>query len=267
MRARIRTTSMAIVTIALIFLAARAGGGPATLPAKASAGTSAEALCEKLLRRIPEVRFDSMPLEQAFDTLAERTKVNISVQWTHLAEEDVQRSTPVKLRLWDVTLDQALRILLSALDARRADQRFTGYRFGYTFSDNVVTVSTVREIGLMSPTEIYNVRDLIDAAVIGSSDSPPPNDPMGRVEAPMARSEAAQALSDAIMRTISPDSWQNAGGAVGSIQSFAGMLVIQQSAENQARVAAFLQKLRESDAKTPWPVRSTPHNEKAGSGH
>ncbi|MDB5289617.1 MAG: pilQ 2 [Phycisphaerales bacterium] len=246
---------------ALCIALCHAGDAPVTSPTTASASAAsapsgAGDLPDDpagLSRRIPELQLDAVPLDEAFRTLSEKTRANISIRWEGLTDAGVPRATPVKLHLWDVNLGQALTILLTAVcpPATDGDGQATP-RLGYTVTDNVVTVSTVGASNRMTPTVVYNVRDLIEMHIAGSNDTAP--DPQ-RVQASLTHTEAAEALGRNLMEGIAPDSWRQNGGALGSYGYFGGLLVIRQTPENHREIAALLQKLRDADKKIPW---STP---------
>jgi hypothetical protein len=206
-----------------------------------------------LSRRISELRLDAVPLDEAFKTLAEKTKSNISVRWDALADAGVQRATPVRLHVWDVNLGQALSILLTAACPPAIDgEGKSAPRLGFTTTENVVTVSAASS-NPPTTTVIYNVRDLIEMH-LDSSIEPPP-DPQRQVSS--RRDEAVEALCKSLLEGVAPESWKSNASGRGSYEYFGGLLVVRQTPENQREVAALLQKLRDADKKLPWPGPAT----------
>lgn len=230
---------------------------PATSPAVAPSSPAADDPSNDpagLSRRVSELQLDAVPLDEAFKTLAEKTKSNISVRWDMLADADVRRATPVRLHLWDVNLGQALAILLATVcpPATDGEGRWAP-RLGFTTAENVVKVSTVSQIP-STTTVVYNVRDLIEIHMAVLNETPP--DPQ-HPQVASSRDIAVEALCKTLSEGIAPDSWNEHGGAMGSSAYFGGLLVVRQTPENQREVAALLQKLRDADKKLPWSAPAT----------
>jgi hypothetical protein len=251
------TMSLGIVVCVALCHAADASAGPpvpAATPLPASTTSAPSPAGDPandpggLSRRISELRLDGVPLDDALRTLAEKTKANISVHWEGLADAGVQRTTPVRLHVWDVNLGQALSILLAAACPPGIDREGQpAPRLGFTTTENVVTVSAASPFTLTT-TVVYNVRDLIEMH-LDSSIEPPP-DPQRQVSS--RRDEAVEALCKTLSKGVAPDSWRQSGGAIGSCAYFGGLLVIRQTPENQREVAALLQRMRDADRKLPW---------------
>ena len=55
-------------------------------------------------------------------------------------------------------------------------------------------------------------------------------------------------ITDTIKSTVSPDSWRDNGGTIGSIRELNGQLIVNQSVDNQIAVYNLLQQLRETRA-------------------
>src|SRR2546423_1067098 len=68
-----------------------------------------------LARHVPEVRFDSMTLEDALSLLADVTHTTIVTDWHSLRSEQFHKATPVKARIWDTSLSNALGAVLASV--------------------------------------------------------------------------------------------------------------------------------------------------------
>lgn len=59
----------------------------------------------------------------------------------------------------------------------------------------------------------------------------------------------ANQVVDLVRETVDPDSWRDNGGAVGSIRTLRGVLIVTQSAENHRQIASLFEQLRETRAR------------------
>ncbi|MDB5356768.1 MAG: hypothetical protein JWN24_3221 [Phycisphaerales bacterium] len=111
---------------------------------------------EQLLEQhIAEVRFDGVSLEKAIDDLRERSKANIVVDWTALKAVGLERSTLVRIHLWDAPLRLALWTLFT-------DDRGDHPAVDFDIEENVLTITNGGSTGYV---KVYDVRDLVDAAI------------------------------------------------------------------------------------------------------
>lgn len=252
----ILVASLGAALIVAVSRAPDAPGAPTTLPAGPTSRPADPADVSDdlagLSRRIPELQLDSVPLEEAFRIIAERTKTNLSINWARLIDAGLPRTTPIKLHLWDVNLGQALTVVLTAACPPLTDRDGQPTpRFGYTVADNVITVSTVGS-PRTTATLVYNVRDLIEMYSIASNETVVyPDDGLRHAEAPVTRGEGLEAVCVFITHSVSPESWEQNGGT-GLIAGFGGLLVVRTTPENHRAIAARLQMLRDSDKKLPW---------------
>ncbi|MCE5327459.1 MAG: hypothetical protein LLG01_13710 [Planctomycetaceae bacterium] len=93
-----------IAACALIWAGVAAGAAPA----------NEAAVRTRLAVVLPQVDFDEAALADAVAFLAQAADVEISVDWKSLTAAEVLRSTPVTLHLKNVTIAQALRLVLAA---------------------------------------------------------------------------------------------------------------------------------------------------------
>ncbi|HEY4329477.1 MAG TPA: hypothetical protein VGN88_07060 [Phycisphaerae bacterium] len=62
------------------------------------------------------------------------------------------------------------------------------------------------------------------------------------------RQQLVDSLIDTIKSTVSPDTWRDSGGTIGSIRELNGQLIVNQTVDNQLAVYNLLQQLRETRA-------------------
>jgi hypothetical protein len=68
-------------------------------------------------------------------------------------------------------------------------------------------------------------------------------------------SEAVDAVKTLIERTIDANSWRSSGGGPGAINTIGYILIVEQTPENQSRVAALLGRLKAQSDATPPQTR------------
>jgi hypothetical protein len=231
---------------------------PATAPA-------ASADDDTLDRRLPEVRFDGVPLEKAIDSFREQLRANLVVNWDAMHQAGIEKSTPIKLHLWDVSLRQALAVLIiQASDGKAA--------ISYQIDDNIVTISNTmfdRFAYAREPVKLYDIRDLLAASIERRKAAAPPpragQDALFDQSQPAQNSEREEAdeLCHLIITMIDRDSWADNGGD-GSVRSWSGRLFVSNSPTIQRHVAEFLARLRANpDAAKPAAPDPTPENQKS----
>jgi hypothetical protein len=189
---------------------------------------------------IPLVEFRATSLEKAIDTLRDMSKVNIVVRWPALKSAGVEPASPVDLRVTNLPLQRVLELLgdvAGAADVRVAAREERG----------VVILSTRDELDSDTTPRLYDVRDLIESdmairsrVAISQAATMPTTDPT-----PEDRyAESLDQLKSVIGETIDPDSWREAGGTIGSMQDFNGMLIISQTPAAHERIKKLLDELR-----------------------
>lgn len=171
---------------------------------------------------LADVQFRSVPLERAIDELRDLTHANIVVEWKQLEAAGVEPTAPVRVRLWDVTLDKALRIVLDDVDQN----------LGFQEQGGIITISTRERLASKTVIQVYDIRPLIEALA-------------GRV-APnetITHAEIIDSVTKLVENLIDTDSWKDNGGSVGSIYEVPGLLVVQQTPSVQRRVQGLLEDL------------------------
>ena len=163
--------------------------------------------------------FNERPLSDALAAIAERRQIQIRIDLRALRAEGIKAATPVTRTLRGLTLKAALKLLLDELDLT------------YVIRNEVLWITTKTKAENLLFAKVYPVFDLVVRR------------PGTSVRLPAVDFES---LIEAIRTNLEPTSWDDVGGP-GAIEEFtnAGALVISQTAEIHAQIAAYLQALRE----------------------
>lgn len=125
-----------------------------------------------------------------------------------------------------------------------------------------VVVTSPDDAGSFVFTRVYDVRDWpfkVEGAVGPRLLGPPPDQVVTAGDDWTMRVILLDKLQSVIIETVAPDTWREAGGAIGSMYALAGWLVITQTAENHERVRELLNALRADPAPASRPTtRPTP---------
>ncbi len=176
-------------------------------PAKARPDASAaeSALLKKL--QVPtEFAFEATPLKDALAALATKHGVPIVLHHKGLSESGVADDVPVTRTVRGVSLETALNRLLR------------DHQLVWVLRHEVIDVTSRDDASTFMVTRVYVVGDLVPKRLDFES------------------------LTELITNTISPDSWQNAGGP-GTIEQDRTTVVITQSQVVHRTVAALLAAL------------------------
>lgn len=232
------------------------------LAAGAAAQTTRPATGPAPIAVLAEVQFDLVPLEEALDRLAGQARMNIVVAWTELEAAGVHKSTPIKLRLWDVQPTTALSVLLRVASG---DVRLNWRRDEQTGVLLISTTEALENDGAVP--RVYDVRDLIerDAAYLLSHRPPrtaamPPNYFGSQVVERDGFAEAEQGLIE-IVEQVESDTWRDNGGKIGQAHGLAGWLVISTTPAIHRKIEALLNLIREVQTEstaTTRPATSRP---------
>lgn len=227
----------------------------------------------QLDRRLPEVKFDSVPFTDVVDFLRDITAANIFVNWRALEGAGIDKSSPVTARLRDVKFSKALMTILDDVGGGTV-------KLGYTIDEGVITISTDEDLAKNVVTRVYDIRDLI-INVPDFTDAPDFNissnntgtsgrgggggggggggnlfggqgggggGPGGGDDAGPTRQELVDSIIRLIQDTVATDSWKDNGGTVGSLRELSGQLIVTQTPENQRELVRLLEQLRETRA-------------------
>ena len=236
------------------------------------------ALLRLLNTRVERVQFDDESLEDAIAWFREQGLKNIIVRWKVLAQVgEIGKATPITLSLQDVTLGEALDLVLELISgAASSDQD----RLTYHVLDGMLKISTRADFDRHVYTRTYYVEDLLypislnellpflqigqsfayvsdlDPAVasgavaqepiidvIDTGSFHGPGDPgYGRPDFKGMREEELAKLVN-LLKQVRPGSWQEGGGR-GTITPFSDKLVISQTIEMHEIVGGAFDQVR-----------------------
>ena len=206
---------------------------PASQPAPQPAGPDLDPV-------MPLVEFRATSLEKAIDTLRDMSKVNIIVRWPTLKTAGIEPTSPVDLRVTNLPLQRVLELLGDMAGAGNVSVAAREQR-------GVVILSTRDDLDSDATPRLYDVRDLVESDIairsrvtISQAATMPTTQPT--LEERYA--ESLDQLKHVIGETIDPDSWREAGGTIGSMEDFNGMLIISQTPAAHARIKKLLDELR-----------------------
>jgi beta-lactamase regulating signal transducer with metallopeptidase domain len=201
----------------------RAFDGVYQTPAEGAVDRANAATRDKLEKPLQEFRMDRTPLHAVFDFLADRTGASFQVNWNALEEKGIDRSAPISARLVDVPARRALQSVLEAAGGAKA-------RLAYTVEDGVVVVSHIEDLQSAAhrTTRVYNIRPLLEKSV--------------------NKEEGAASIVQLIKANVEPDSWRDAGGNVGTIKDFNGLLTINTSSNIHHQISELLGTMAQANA-------------------
>jgi type II secretory pathway component GspD/PulD (secretin) len=226
-------------------------------------------LNKQLGASLPDVRFEETAFEQVMDFLGEMTKVNISVDWTDLADNGVERDKPVTVRLSNVTFRTVLNEVLS--------QAGGDVHLAFAVGDGLLRIATKQKLDRNKLVLIYDIRDLLvnvpqatrqaafdvtqgmgqggtsggggggGGGMFGGQGGgmQQGGDQYGGQNGQQP-GQLAQQVIDIIRQTVEPDSWRETGGGDGSIRDLNGQLIIYNTSDAHRQVVDLLGQLRET---------------------
>lgn len=196
-------------------------------------------------RLLPEVKFDGIGLADALDFVRDVAGINLVVDWKSLAEQNINRDTPVHARLHSVSVRRVLNTLLS--DAAGGDA------LTYTIDDGVVTVTTKAVADARLYVKVYNIEDLLlvipdfdnapDFSLVAATDQAKQSSGRGgsggggggggtplfgnpqKQDVALSKDDRGQQLADLVMNTIRPEIWKEQGGTA-SCRYYNGNLIV-----------------------------------------
>lgn len=202
----------------------------------------------KLDQVIDRIQWDSIPFQEAIDSLRKTTSASIHVNWGCVEAAGISRLTPVTMDLSRVKLSQALLLTLDSVGAGQV-------KLGFTGRDGVIIVSTADDVARNTIMRLYDVRDIVASYLtlpqeyeqyIFEASSRPSLD----MDSEHDRGKVLESL---VEDSISPDSWRDNGGSVGACSYLAGRLIVCAPPETQNSVQKLLAELREDLPARPPP--------------
>ena len=162
--------------------------------------------------------FNEIPLRDVVDYISKQSGLEIQIDDKALSESVIATDTPITIRLRDVRMKNALRLLLHPL------------QLTFIVRDEVALITTQADADQNLRIRIYPVGDLL-ACESGSMDVDPRCD--------------FDSLIDAIQFTVLPNTWDAVGGP-GSITPYEGAfaLVVSQTEDAHNLLEPLLARLR-----------------------
>ncbi|MBP7746605.1 MAG: hypothetical protein KA383_10760 [Phycisphaerae bacterium] len=228
-------------------------------------------LNRQLSAALPDVRFEETPLEQVMDFLTDVTKINISVDWTDLADNGIERDKAVTVQLSNVTFRAVLNEVLA--------QAGGDTRLAFAIGDGLLRIATKDKLDRDKLVLIYDIRDLLislpraqrqgrfdvtqglgqntgvggggggggaASGMFGQGQGGQYNQQQDQQN--QDNTALTQQIIDIIRQTVEPDSWRETGGGDGSIRDLNGQLIIYNTSDAHRQVADLLSQLRETRA-------------------
>ena len=192
-----RLIAVMVILLSVGALAAPPTTKPTAKPAKPSAPE------EAIERRIDDINFADMTLQQAIGAIAAKAGTTITVDWASLKGTDAEPTTKVRGRLMDVSVRAALQHLFTDVGATAP--------LTVRIDKDTVQITTIAA-GLVSETRVYNVGPQLERIAAEMAATTPKGPPAGDL-----REAAADNLIHMISQHIAPESWRDAGGTAGSI--------------------------------------------------
>jgi hypothetical protein len=170
------------------------------------------AVREVLEHRLKNLTANQMPFEKVMNFCRDEANVNIFVNWTALQFLDIDRNTPVTLKLRERTLAETLTAILDQIGGE-------SHPLGYIIDDGVITVSTKEDLQ-SAKYQVVRVFDIRDMLVLPSDSQqeaelePKSSFLFRKVDTPSfsARDELVWEIFQVIRTTVDPKSWHDAGG-------------------------------------------------------
>ena len=211
--------------------------GQALRPDRPSPAGASPTLEAQLDRLVSEIDLRGIPFRQAVETLARQCGANLVLDEQALRQNHFDCSTPVDLRLRNVSL-------------RRALDALTGYAGSgagvcYTLFGEQIVVTHRDGLGGYAYLRVYDVRDI-------HVEPRPPVDPaeyknlcfFQATETYVSpRQETDEELAWMI-QDIDPIGWADNGGTVGRVERASGRLVVLTTSETHRQIQSLLDQLR-----------------------
>jgi len=199
-------------------------------------------------RRLPDVKFNQVTLEDAVDFLRDVSGANIHVNWRALEGLGVTRQTPVSMQLSDVPMRRVLR---SLLDECGGPNQLT-----YYVDEGVIEITSREMADSQLITKVYPVEDLVveipnfagptfnlqeqsnqvsggggggggggsSSSLFGGNGSSA-NGTGNGLDQQTTKQQRGESLVDTIKQTVQPSIWRDNGGTA-SIRYFNGHLIV-----------------------------------------
>lgn len=229
----------------------------------------------KLRKVAPEINFQAMEFGQVVEQFRAMTGLNIVANWQALEGAGIEKDAEITLKLKDVKYDKALQLILDEVSGGEV-------QLAFEIDEGVVQLSTREDLSRRTVTRVYNVQDLlitvptfrgrqINMDQVGSQSQEgglgggrylrgqgggasnqggflggggAQDDDVGD----LGGEDPLQPIIELIRSTIDPESWREAGGNVGSVQSLNQQIIVTQTSAAHSGLRDLLQQLRRARA-------------------
>ncbi|MEO0477674.1 MAG: hypothetical protein AAF085_17150, partial [Planctomycetota bacterium] len=122
-----------------------------------SGESEANRAAQASLRKIVTLSNDNLSLDQVIAFIRDTTGANIAVNWPALELVGIDQDSLVTISLSRVPAEQLLRLVLDQVSA----DAFDDDKAGFTVSEGIVKISTLRDLKSETETRVYDIRDLL----------------------------------------------------------------------------------------------------------
>jgi hypothetical protein len=197
-----------------------------------SAAQPDDAAAAALARMLPPIDSPApRTLEEGLQLVQAAGARPMFVEWKELEPVGIERSSPLKLD-WPLPKMNIREALLAIGRSAGRDVEVT-----VTRQRGTIIVTTADALPRYAVDASYNIRELIDAAVVRSRAQVK----AGKASAALTPKEAAEQITHSLTDFIDPPTWRDNGGQVGAVM---GLLYVRQTPENQDAVRRMLAKMR-----------------------
>ncbi|HVP73877.1 MAG TPA: hypothetical protein VMS30_09070 [Phycisphaerales bacterium] len=284
-RLSVASILVAVMLLSFVRPAVAQEPGAGAPPAASSADNRDEAIIRLLETTVVDVAYDRIDFEKIIQELRDRHSLNIHISWTELEAAGVRRDQRIEMKLKSVTLSTLLDLLLreAAAGSKAADEVV------YHVESGVIVIDLGQRRREERIMRMYPVSDLLESGYAirrfantpvlgmeltgrefvggerpqqpdaggfgggGGGASPSIFGSSGEDPQRVTEMERVQQLIDLVTECVEPDSWDIAGGDIGSIRYANASLIIRQTLRNHQKLAAFLAMLRET---RPQPLNA-----------
>ena len=193
--------------------------------------------------------FVDIDLEVVIQYIRTNSGINIHVKWDALNAAGISTDTEVTVKLIDVTVEKALRVILEDVAGVNP--------LGFYVDEGVITISTQSDLDRNMTTRVYDIRDMIlrvpefigprlDLNVATQAGGQGTGistifEEEREDEDEMTRQEIIDSLIEKITQVVPDSSWIE-----GSIDEYRGQLIVKQTRENHLKILDLLNQLREA---------------------
>lgn len=227
-----------------IFAATSFGQQPSSLTPRSNVTQKPNTLIQ-LRKRIPEVSFTELPLDQVIDWVQSYTGMNVVVRWQTLTDAGIDKDKPISINVKNLPLSQVLWMIMQEAGG-------TDLKLAYRASGNLLILSTEEDLGREMLTKVYEVADLLirppyfsgapridlsqqqqggtqggggQSVFQGGANGGGGTEDQGANNQREGQAGDMQALITLITQVVQPDSWEINGG-VGTITAWRNMIVV-----------------------------------------